>query len=105
VDAPDSDKIERNKLEFPHGFRQPTWSYKYSRQFAFSNDRCPEKWIKFLLFDVLQWYWEPDDTLKLPDKKSMFQFFEGSYLVLLLALSEEEVQAEDSEISDNDLIE
>jgi hypothetical protein len=102
IDGPGVDKFQWIKFKF---LMDPdNTASKYSRQFSIFKDRCPEEWIKwvtaFLEIENLMPMKEPVDKTRmfwtLLKEQSLF-YFENHPMRRL--------DAEDSDVPDNDLIE
>jgi hypothetical protein len=104
VDGPHTDKSEWIKLEFLMDPDNPALGSKYSLQFAIFKDGWPEEWIKWVMaFREIQNLMPLKDPV---DKTMMFRtllknqalpYFEHRFWRIL--------EAEDSEVPDNELIE
>jgi hypothetical protein len=106
VDGPDTDKSEWIMLEFLMDPDKPESGSKYSRQFAIFKDgwNLPEDWIKWLIafreIENLMPMKEPVDKTRIIQtllKDQVLSYFEHHLMRRL--------EAEDSEVSDNELIE
>jgi hypothetical protein len=104
VDGPEVDKSEWIKLEFFMDPDNPASGSNYSRQFAIFKDPCPEKWIKWMMafceIENLMPMKEPADKTRMFRtllKGQDFSYFEHHLMRRL--------EAEDSEVPDNELIE
>jgi hypothetical protein len=102
VDGPHADKSEWIKLEFLMDLDNPT--SKYSQQFAIFKDVFPEDWIKWVMdfcgIESLMIMKEPVDKTRIFCtllKSKALSYFEHHL--------RERLEAEDSEIPDNELIE
>jgi hypothetical protein len=104
VDGPDADKSEWIKLEFLMDPDNP--ASKYSRQFAIFKDRCrvPEDWIKWVMA-----FREIENLMPMKepvDKTRMFQnLLKGQALSYFEYHLMKRLEAEDSDVPDNELIE
>jgi hypothetical protein len=104
VDVTDVDKSEWIKLEFLMDPDNPAWDSKYSRKFAIFKDECPEDWIKWVMafreIENLMPMKEPTD------KTRMFQtLLKGQALSHFEHHLMRRLEAEDSDVLDNELIE
>jgi hypothetical protein len=106
VDGPDADKSEWIKLEFLMVPDNLAWGSKYSWQFAIFKDGCrvAEDWIKqviaFREIENLMPMKEP------PDKTRMFRtLLKGQALSYFEHHLMRRLEAEDSDVPDNELIE
>jgi hypothetical protein len=104
VDGPDADKSEWIKLEFLIHPDNPESGSKYSWQFSIFKDGCPEDWIKWVMafreIENLMHMKEP------ADKTKMFRnLLKGEALSYFEHLFMRRMEAEDSEVPDNELIE
>jgi hypothetical protein len=102
VDGLDAHKSEWINLEF---LMDPDNSaFKYSRQFAIFKDECPEDWIKLVMA-----FREIENLMPMKepaDKTRMFQtLLKGQALSYFEHHLRGRVEAEDSEVPDNELIE
>jgi hypothetical protein len=95
VDGPDTDKSEWIKLEFLMDPDNPALDSKYSQKFAIFKDGCPEDWIKWVM------------AMKEPaDKTRMFRtLLKGQALSYFEHHLMRRLEAEDSGVPDNELIE
>jgi hypothetical protein len=104
VDGPDADKSEWIKLEFLMDPDNPASGSKYSRQFSIFKDECPEEWIKLVMA-----FWKIENLmpLKAPaDKTRMFRtLLKGQALSYFEHHLMRRMEAEDSDVPDNELIE
>jgi hypothetical protein len=106
VDGPEADKSEWIKLEFLMDPDNPELGSKYSRQFAFFKDRCriPEDWIKWVMV-----FREIENLMPMKepaDKTRMFRtLLKGQVLSYFEYHLMRRMEAEDSDIPDNELIE
>jgi hypothetical protein len=102
VDGPDVDKFEWIKLEFLMDPDNP--ASKYSRQFAIFKDGCSEEWIKWVMA-----FREIENLMPMKepaDKTRMFRtFLKGQALSYFEHHLMRRLEAEDSEVPDNELIE
>jgi hypothetical protein len=102
VVGPDTDKSERIKLEF---LMDPdNTPSKYSRKFAIFKNECPDEWIKWVMtFHEI----EKLMPMKKPaDKTRMFRtLLKGQALSYFEHHLMRRLEIEDSEVSDNELIE
>jgi hypothetical protein len=93
------DKSEWIKLEFLMDSDNPASGSKYSRQFAIFKDGCPEDWIKWVMtfrdIESLMPMKESDDK-----NWTFWKLLERQALSL-----RKSVEAEASEVPDNELIE
>jgi hypothetical protein len=104
VDGPVVDKSGWIKLEFLMDPDNPASGSKYSRQFAIFKDGCPEDWIKGVMaFREI----EKLIPLKVPaDKTRMFRtLLKGQALPYFEYHLMRRLEAEDSDVPDNKLIE
>jgi hypothetical protein len=104
VDGPDMDKSECIKLEFLMDADNPASGSKYSRQFAIFKDRCPEDGIQWVMaFREI----ENRMPMKEPaDKTRMFRtLLKGQALFYFEHHLMRRLEAEDSDVPDNELIE
>jgi hypothetical protein len=104
VDGPDADKSEWIKLEFLMDPDNPAWGSNYSQHFAIFKDGCPEDWIKWVIasreIENLMPMKEP------ADKTGMFRtLLKGQALSYFEHHLMRRLEAEDSEVPDNELIE
>jgi hypothetical protein len=103
-DGPDTDKLELIKLEFLMDPYYPALGFKYSRQFAIFKDGCPEEWIKWVMafreIENLMPMKEPTDKTRMSQT-----FLKGQALSYFEHHLMRRLEAEDSEVPDNDLIE
>jgi hypothetical protein len=103
-DRTDADKSEWIKLDFLMDPDNSTWGSKYSLQFDIFKDGCPEEWIKLVMA-----FCEIENlmTMKEPaDKTRMFRtLLKGQALSYFEHHLIRRLKAEDSEVSDNELIE
>jgi hypothetical protein len=104
VDGPDTDISEWINLEFLMDPDNPTWGSKYSRQFAIFKDGCPEDWIKWVMA-----FREIENLMPMKepaDKTRMFRtLLKGQALSYFEHHLMRRLEAEDSEVPDNELIE
>jgi hypothetical protein len=104
VDETDADNSEWIKFEFLMDPDNPTWGSKYSRQFSIFKDRCPEDCIKWVMAfrDI-----ENLMPMKEPaDKTRMFRtLLKGQALSYFEYHLMRRLEAEDSDVPDNELIE
>jgi hypothetical protein len=102
VDESDVDKSEWIKLEFLIDPDNP--ASKYSRKFAIFKDRCPEDWIKWVMafrdIENLMSMKEPADETRM--FRNFLKFQALSYFERHLM---RRLEAEESEVPDNELIE
>jgi hypothetical protein len=102
VDGPKTDKNESIKLEFLMDIDNP--ASKYSRQFAIFKYACPEDWIKWVMA-----FREIENLMpmkELSDKTSMFwNLLKGQALSYFEHHLMRMLEAEDSDVPDNELIE
>jgi hypothetical protein len=91
VDGPDTDKSEWIKLEFLMHPDNPVWGSKYSQQLAIFKDGLQRDWEADAHEGI---FWQDQDVS---------EFVEGPSLVLFWTSSR--LEAEDSDIPDNELIE
>jgi hypothetical protein len=102
VDGPDADKSEWIKLEFLMDPNNP--ASKYSQQFAFFKDGWPEDWIKWLMA-----FLEIENLMPMKepaDKTRMFRaLLKGQALSYFEHHLMRRLEAEDSDVPDNKLIE
>jgi hypothetical protein len=106
VDGTDADKSEWIKLEFLMDLDSPASGSKYSRQFAIFKDGCkiPEDWIKWVMafreIEIMMPMKEP------ADKTRMFRtLLKGQALYYFEHHLMRRLEAEDSDVPDNELIE
>jgi hypothetical protein len=104
VDGPDADKSEWIELEFLMDPDNPASGSKYSRQFAIFKDGCPDEWIKWVIafreIENLMPMKEPADKTRIFRtllKGQALSYFEHHLMRRL--------EAEDSDVPDNELIE
>jgi hypothetical protein len=104
VDGPDVDKSEWIKLEFFMNPDSPASGYKYSRQFAIFKDGCLEGWIKWVMA-----FREIENLMPMKepaDKSRMFRtLLQGQILSYFDHHLMRRLEAEDSDVPDNELIE
>jgi hypothetical protein len=102
VDGPDADNSEWIKLEFLMDPDNPALDSKYTRQFAFFNDGCPEDWIKWVMA-----FCEIENLMPMKepaDKTRMFwTLLNGQALSYFEHHLMRRLEAKDSEIPDNEL--
>jgi hypothetical protein len=103
VDGPDTDKSKWIKLKFLIDPDNPVLDSKHSRQFAIFKDGCPEDWIKWVMafreIENLMHMKEP------VDKTRIFRtLLKGQALLYLEHYFMRRIDAEDSEVPDNELI-
>jgi hypothetical protein len=100
VDGPDADKTKWIKLEFLMDIDNPA----YSRKFAIFKDGCPKDWIKWVMA-----FREIENLMpmkKPPEKTRMFRtLWKGQALSYFKHHLMRSLEAEDSEIPDNEIIE
>jgi hypothetical protein len=104
VDGTDANMSEWIKLEFLMDTDNPASGSKYSRKFAIFKDGCPEEWIKWVIafreIEILMPMKEP------ADKTRMFRnFLKGQALCYFEHHIMRRLEAEDSEVPVNELIE
>jgi hypothetical protein len=102
--GPDTDKSEWIKLEFLMDPDNPASGSKYSQQFTIFKDVCSEDWIEWVMpsceIENLMPMKEPADKTRMFRtllKGQAFSYFEHHLMRSL--------EAEDSDIPDNELIE
>jgi hypothetical protein len=102
IDGPDADKSEWTNLEFLMDPDNP--ASKYSQQFAIFKDGCPDDWINWVMafceIENLMPMKEPADKTRMFQtllKDKALSYFEHHLMMRL--------EAEDSEVPDNELIE
>jgi hypothetical protein len=104
VDGPDVDKSDWIKLEFLMDPDNPALDSKYSRQFSIFKDGCPEDWIKWVMA-----FREIENLMPMKepaDKTRMFQsLLKGQALSYFEHHIMRRLEAEDSEVPDNEFIE
>jgi hypothetical protein len=106
VDGPDAENSEWIKLEFLMDTDNPASGFKYSRQFAIFKDgyRVPEDWIKWVMA-----FCEIENLMPMKepaDKTRMFRsLLNGQSLSYFEHHLMRRLEAEDSEVPDNELIE
>jgi hypothetical protein len=106
VDGTDADKSEWIKLEFLMVPDNPALNFNYSWQFSIFKDGCrvPEDWIKWLMA-----FREIENLMPLKepaDKTRMFQtLLKGQALSYFEHHLMRRLEAEDSDVPDNELIE
>jgi hypothetical protein len=104
VDGPDTDKSEWIKLAFLKGPDNPSLGSKYSRQFAIFKYGCPGDWIKWVMA-----FREIENLMPMKepaDKTSMFRtLLKGQALSYFEHHLMRSLEAEGSEVPDNELIE
>jgi hypothetical protein len=102
VDGPDKDKSECIKLEFLMDLDNP--AFKYSQQFYIFKGACPEDWIKWVMA-----FPEIENLMPMKehaDKNRMFcTLLKGQSLSYFEHHPMRRLEAEDSEIPDNEIIE
>jgi hypothetical protein len=104
VGGPNTDKSEWIKLEFLMNTDNAAWGSKYYWQFAIFKDGCPENRIKWLMafcgIENLMPMKEPTDKIRMFRtllKGQALSYFEHHLMRRL--------EAEDSNVPDNELIE
>jgi hypothetical protein len=102
VHGSDADKSEWGKLEFLMDTDNPT--SKYSQEFTIFKDACPEEWIKWVMaFSEIE---NLMSMKKSADKTRIFQtLFKGQALSYFEYHLRKRLEAEDSDVTDNELIE
>jgi hypothetical protein len=104
VDGPDADKYEWIKLEFLVDSVNPPSGTKYSRQFPVFKDGYPEDWIKWVMtfreIENLMPMKEPADKTRM-----FWTLLKGQALSYFEHHLKRRLEAEDSEVLDNELIE
>jgi hypothetical protein len=106
VDGSESNKSEWINLEFLMDPDNPAWGSKYSRQIAIFKDGCniPEDWIKWVMA-----FREIENLMPMKEpaeKTRMFQtLLNGQALTYFEHHLMRRLEAEDSEVLDNELIE
>jgi hypothetical protein len=104
VDGPDADISEWIKLEFLMDPDNPVWGSKYSQQFAFFKDGCPKDWIMWVMA-----FREIENLMPIKepaDKTRMFRtLLKGQALSYFEHHLMRRLEAEDSDVPDNELIE
>jgi hypothetical protein len=97
------DKSEWIKLEFLMDPENPESGSKYSRQFAIFKGGCPEDWIKWVMA-----FREIENLMPMKepaDKTRMFRtLLKGQALCYFEHHLMRRLEAEDSEVPDNELI-
>jgi hypothetical protein len=104
VDGPDADKADWIKLKFLMDPDNSASGSKYSQHFAIFKDGCPEDWFKWVM--ALREI-ENLMTMKEPtDKTRMFRtLLKGQALSSFEYHLMGRLEAEDSDVPDNELIE
>jgi hypothetical protein len=104
VDGPDTDKSEWIKLEFLMDPDNPASGSKYFQQFTIFKDGYPEDWIKWVMA-----FREIENLMPIKepaDKTRMFRtFLKGQALSHFEHHLMMRMEAEDSDVPDNELIE
>jgi hypothetical protein len=104
VDGTDADKSEWIKLEFLMDPDNPASGSNYSRQFAIFKDGCPEDWIKGVMA-----FREIENLMPMKKPADKTRMFRTLLKVQALSYFEHHLmrrlEAEDSEVPDNELIE
>jgi hypothetical protein len=104
VDGPDADKSELIKLEFLMDPDNLASGSKYSRQFSIFKDGCPEDWIKWVMA-----FCEIENLMPMKepvDETRMFRtLLKGQALSYFEHHLMRRLEAEDSEVPDNEVIE
>jgi hypothetical protein len=104
VDGNDADKSEWIKLEFLMDPDNPASGSKYSRQFTIFKDGCPEDWIKWVTA-----FCEIENLMRMKEhanKTRMFRtLLKGQALSYFEHHLMRRLEAEDSDVPDNELIE
>jgi hypothetical protein len=104
VDGTDTDKSEWIKLEFLMNPDNPALGSKYSWQFAIFINGCPEEWIKWVMA-----FREIENLMPIKepaDKNRIFRtLLKGQALSYFEHHLMRRLEVEDSEVSDNELIE
>jgi hypothetical protein len=95
VDGSDGDKSEWIKLEFLMDTDNP--ASKYSQLFAIFKDGCPEDWVK--------WVMAFREIVNLMPTRIFWTLLKGQALSYFEHHLMRRLEAEDSEVPDNDLIE
>jgi hypothetical protein len=103
-DGPDMDKSEWIKLEFLMDPDNPAMDSKYCHQFAIFKDGCPEDWIKWVMA-----FCEIENLMPMKEAFDMTRMFQTLLNGQALSYFEHHLmrrlEAEDSEVPDNELIE
>jgi hypothetical protein len=103
ADGHDVDKSEWIKLEFLMDPDTQAWGSKYSWQFAIFKDGCPENWIKWVMV-----FLEIEYLVRLKEPADKIRIFWTLLKVQALSYFEHhlwmKMEAEDSELPDNELI-
>jgi hypothetical protein len=104
VEGSYADKSELIKLEFLMDPDYPAWGSKYSRQFDIFKDGCPKDWIKWVMG-----FREIENLMPMEehsDKTMMiWTLLKGQALSYFEHHLMRRLEAEDSEVLDNELIE
>jgi hypothetical protein len=104
VDGTDADKSDWIKLEFLMDPDNPASGSKYSQQFAIFKDGCKEDWIKWVMA-----FREIENLMPMKepaDKTRMFRILlKGQALFYFEHHLMRRLEAEDSDVPDNELIE
>jgi hypothetical protein len=104
VDRPDTEKSEWIKLEFLMDPDKPASGSKYSRQVAIFKDGFPEDWIKWVIA-----FREIENLMPMKESADKTRMFRTLLKVQSLSYFEchlmRRLETEDSEITDNELIE
>jgi hypothetical protein len=104
IDGPDADKSDWIKLEFLMDPDNPALDSKYSRQFAIFKDGCSEDWIKWVMA-----FREVENLMPMKepaDKTRMYRtLLKGQFLSYFEHHLMRRLEAEDSEVPDNEFIE
>jgi hypothetical protein len=103
IDGPEKDKSEWIKLEFLMDLDNPDLDYKYPRKFSIFKDGCQENWIKWVMA-----FREIENLMPMKepvDKTRMFpNLLRGQALSCFGHHRRRKLEAEDTEVLDNDLI-
>jgi hypothetical protein len=104
VDEPDTNKSEWIKLEFLMDPDNPASGSKYSQQFSIFKDGCPEDWIKWVMA-----FREIENLMPMKGPADKTRIFRTLLKVQAISYFEHHLmrrlEAEDSEVPDNELIE
>jgi hypothetical protein len=100
VDGPDADKSEWIKLEFLIDPDNPAWGSKYSRHFIIFKDGCPEEWIKWVMA-----FREIENLMPMKEPVDKTRRFWTLLKGQALSYFEIMLEADDSDVADNELIE
>jgi hypothetical protein len=104
IDGADADESDWIKLEFIMDPDNPTSGSKYSQQLGIFKNGCPEDWIKWVMA-----FREIENLIPMKepaDKTRMFQtLLKGQALSYFEHHLMKRLEAEDSDVPDNELIE